>query len=50
MKIGIVGYGSQAKRIIKILKKLKVQPQFIYKPIIRKNDPKFITKDLNLLK
>ena len=39
MKAGIIGYGSQAKRIIKILQKLKIKPTHIFKPKIKKKDP-----------
>ena len=50
MKIGILGYGSQAKRIIKILEKKKIKPSIIYKPTIKNNTPKFVTNRINDLK
>lgn len=49
MKVGIIGYGSQAKRIIKILQKLNIKPKYIYKPKIKKKDPNFIINNIKLL-
>ena len=49
MKVGIIGYGSQAKRIIKILQKLKIKPTHIFKPKIKKKDPNYIVDNIKLL-
>jgi predicted dehydrogenase len=49
MKIGIVGFGSQTKRILKIFKQIKLKQKYIYKPIIRNNDPKYIINNIKLL-
>ena len=36
-KIGVIGFGSQAKRIIKILEKSGKKISYIYKKNIKKN-------------
>ncbi len=46
----MLGYGSQAKRIIKILKQKKLKPSLIYKPSKKIDDPKNTTNQINDLK
>jgi len=48
-KIGVVGYGSQAKRILEILKQKKLKPHCIYKAKKKNTDPKFVTDNSKFL-
>ena len=48
-KIGLIGYGSQAKRIIKILKSLNENIETIFKIKYKTDQNKIISNDFSIL-